>query len=92
MEVCSVIEARTGKHMNPRFVLEWLRKKGLQDVRPISREARRNDFEGIVFVDEKKYEELLSPFTEGQHPIDKKRIDVLSNIWDHLETDNGIFI
>lgn len=87
-----MIEAKTGKHMNPRFVLDWLRKKGLKEVQTIGREQRRDDFEGIVFVDEKKYDEMLSPFTEGQHPIDKKRIDVLSSIWDHLETDKSIFI
>lgn len=87
-----MIEAKTGNHMNPRFVLDWLRKKGLKEVQTIRKEQRRDDFEGIVFVDEKKYDEILSPFTEEQHPIDKKRIDVLSNIWDHLEADRSIFI
>ena len=78
--------------MNPSFVLQWLRELGFKEIETIEKKHRENDYEGVVFVDEMQFKELLNPINEGQHPIDKKRMDILSNIWDHLETDNSMII
>ena len=46
--------------MNPSFVLQWLREQGFKEIETIEKKHRENDYEGVVFVDEMQFKELLN--------------------------------
>lgn len=62
----------------PLEVIEqWLASQNLKAIQV----DRKKSVHSTVWVNEEQYQEQMNPFTSSYHPIDRKRIETLSELW-----------
>ena len=56
---------------------EWLEQQSMQSftINP------HDPLCGKVWYSEKQYHDLFNPFMLSQHPLDRKRVETLSDLW-----------
>ena len=62
----------------PLEVIEqWLVSHNLKAIQV----DREESIHSTVWVNEEQYHKQMDPFTSSYHPIDRKRIETLSELW-----------
>lgn len=69
--------ARMNKTLSDELIEQWLVKHHFKSVM-----SSTDSISGKVWYDEEQFHELFHPFTSSLHPIDRKRIETLSDLWD----------
>ena len=69
---------RMNVHIPLETIRQWLIKHKLKAIKVDENRSVHN----TVWVNESQYTALLDPLASSQHPIDRKRIETLSDLWD----------
>lgn len=65
------------KTLPSELIEQWLMKHHFKSVM-----SSMDSMSGKVWYDEKQFHELFNPLSSSLHPIDRKRIETLSDLWD----------
>lgn len=65
------------KTLPGELIEQWLMKHHFKSVM-----SSMDSMSGKVWYDEKQFYELFNPLSSSLHPIDRKRIETLSDLWD----------
>ena len=88
-EIAEQLRARKGVEVGPEVIEAWLHEHNFKEMANVKCVDWDDPICHSIWVDETSFWKNLDPFQLTHHPIDKKRIKTLSDLWDHKTDDQA---